>query len=84
MSIRHVAAGAGLAAVVVAGSLTALAGQGAPAAVPLDFSALRWRHLGPVQGGLTTDVAGDPADPRVFYLGTAGGGLWTTGDYDHH
>ena len=85
MSFRHWTAGAGLAAVFAAAGFVSLTGQQPPpAAAPLDLTVLRWRHLGPPQGGLTTAVVGDPTDPRVLYLAADGGGVWTTGDYGQH
>ena len=43
--------------------------------------ALAWRSVGPYSGGRVTTVAGIADKPNVFYMGTAGGGLWQTGDY---
>ncbi len=44
-------------------------------------SALSWRSVGPYTGGRVTTVAGIPAEPNVFYMGTAGGGVWESDDY---
>jgi len=46
-------------------------------------SALRWRSVGPYSGGRVTAVAGIAAKPNVYYMGTAGGGVWKTDDYGH-
>ncbi len=46
-------------------------------------SALRWRSVGPYTGGRVTTVAGIAAEPNVFYMGTAGGGVWKSDDYGH-
>jgi len=43
--------------------------------------ALSWRSVGPYTGGRVTAVAGIAAEPNVFYMGTAGGGVWQTDDY---
>ncbi len=43
--------------------------------------ALAWRSVGPYSGGRVTTVAGVADEPNVFYMGTAGGGLWETEDY---
>ena len=53
------------------------------APVPSDnvTSALHWRSVGPFTGGRVTTVAGIAAEPNVFYMGTAGGGVWETEDY---
>jgi photosystem II stability/assembly factor-like uncharacterized protein len=44
-------------------------------------SALAWRSVGPYSGGRVTAVAGIPDKPNVYYMGTAGGGVWKTEDY---
>ncbi len=44
-------------------------------------SALSWRSVGPFTGGRVTTVAGIAAQPNVFYMGTAGGGVWESDDY---
>jgi photosystem II stability/assembly factor-like uncharacterized protein len=44
-------------------------------------SALRWRNVGPFTGGRATAVAGIPSKPNVYYMGTAGGGVWESDDY---
>jgi len=41
----------------------------------------RWRSVGPYTGGRVTTVAGLAAEPNVFYMGTAGGGVWESDDY---
>lgn len=47
----------------------------------LDLSkALRWRHIGPFRGGRVTTVAGVSGQPRVYYQGATGGGVWKTED----
>lgn len=42
--------------------------------------ALRWRSVGPYVGGRATAVAGIASEPNVYYVGTAGGGIWETRD----
>ncbi|HZY96978.1 MAG TPA: hypothetical protein VFE35_07740 [Candidatus Cybelea sp.] len=38
---------------------------------------LSWRSIGPaVAGGRITSVAGTPQDDRLYYIGSAGGGVW--------
>jgi len=44
------------------------------------FPGLKWRLIGPFRGGRVTAVAGVPGDPRVYYIGTPGGGIWKTTD----
>ncbi len=55
----------------------ALAAQGPSAA---QFPGLKWRLIGPFRGGRVTAVAGVPGDPRTYYIGTPGGGIWKTSD----
>ncbi|MDE1898549.1 MAG: hypothetical protein KGH73_05795, partial [Xanthomonadaceae bacterium] len=55
----------------------------AAAAAPLPgrlLPALHWRLLGPFRGGWATMAVGIPAQPEVYYIGTAGGGVWRTGN----
>jgi len=44
------------------------------------LDALKWRNVGPFRGGRVTAVAGVPAEPRTFYMGATGGGVWKTSD----
>ena len=57
----------------------------AAAAVPTaDLTgALHWRSVGPYLGGRVTSLAGVPDEPSLFYMATAGGGVWKTTDYGH-
>ncbi len=41
---------------------------------------LQWRSIGPYRGGRVTAVTGVPGQPRVYYLGATGGGVWKTTD----
>jgi photosystem II stability/assembly factor-like uncharacterized protein len=41
------------------------------------YANLTWRSIGPaVAGGRVTSVAGTPQNDRLYYLGSAGGGVW--------
>ncbi len=53
------------------------------APVPADSltSALHWRSVGPFTGGRATAVAGVVGKPNLYYMGTAGGGVWESDDY---
>ncbi len=51
------------------------AAQTVPASV---YSNLRWRLIGPFDGGRVLAVAGVPTQPRTFYFGSANGGVWKT------
>jgi hypothetical protein len=44
------------------------------------LSGLSWRLVGPFRAGWATVAVGDPEDPRTFYFGAAGGGVWKSGD----
>ncbi len=46
-------------------------------------SAVEWRSVGPYTGGRITAVAGIAAEPNVFYMGAAGGGVWESEDFGH-
>lgn len=39
-------------------------------------SGIEYRLLGPVNGGRASRVVGIPGDPLIYYLSTAGGGVW--------
>src|SRR3954465_15702344 len=46
-----------------------------------DFAGLlEWRCIGPFRGGRVVAVAGDHANPNVFYFGACAGGVWKTTD----
>jgi photosystem II stability/assembly factor-like uncharacterized protein len=47
---------------------------------PALYEAMEWRLIGPHRGGRVVAVAGDPANPQVFYFGSTGGGVWKTTD----
>jgi photosystem II stability/assembly factor-like uncharacterized protein len=60
---------------------------GGPAATPsatapydIFSGALRWRSIGPYRAGRVTSVSGIAGDPRDYYIGTPGGGVWKTTD----
>jgi photosystem II stability/assembly factor-like uncharacterized protein len=39
---------------------------------------IAWRLIGPHRGGRVTAVAGIAGDPKTYYMGTPGGGVWKT------
>jgi len=45
---------------------------------PALYQALEWRSIGPFRGGRVTAVAGHPDQPRTYYMGATGGGVWKT------
>lgn len=87
MRLRALVAGSMLLAMVAPGAMAAPAPPGEPqeeteaseAAVdPRLFETLEYRFVGPTRGGRSTAVAGIPSEPRTFYMGTTGGGVWKT------
>ena len=42
---------------------------------PEMFSALRYRHIGPM-GNRTSAVCGEPGNSMVYYIGASSGGIW--------
>src|SRR5215216_5912420 len=48
--------------------------------MPELLDALEWRMIGPFRGGRVGAVAADWSEPRVFYFGSTGGGVWKTTD----
>ena len=63
--------------VLAAGACAAACAQPVDAGL---YAGLRWRLLGPFRGGKSTMVAGIPGNPAVYYMGTAGSGIWKTVD----
>jgi len=47
---------------------------------PALFLGMKYRLVGPLQGGRVTTVTGVPSQPRTFYMGVASGGLFRTTD----
>src|SRR5689334_20725455 len=44
------------------------------------LKALQYRLIGPFRGGRVTTVAGVPSQPKTYYFGGTGGGVWKTTD----
>ena len=68
-------------AIAVAGqSVIGLSGQATPAAPPAaPLDALHFRQIGPASmSGRISDLAVYEANPAIFYVGTAHGGVWKT------
>src|SRR6266481_3023521 len=40
------------------------------------YQNLHWRQIGPFRGGWASAIEGIPDQPDLFYMGTAGGGIW--------
>lgn len=62
-----------------------ISAQQAPSAAktidPTLYSALSYRMIGPFRGGRSTAVTGVASEPRVFYMGSTGGGVWRSEDF---
>lgn len=58
--------------------------QTAPTPAPDDYNSifkpLKWRSIGPFRGGRSVCGTGVVGDPKTYYMGTTGGGLWKTED----
>ncbi len=44
------------------------------------YSGMKWRSIGPYQGGRSLTASGVIGDPLTYYLGATGGGVWKTVD----
>ncbi len=44
------------------------------------YSGMKWRLVGPFRGGKATMASGSPGNPALYYMGTAGSGVWKTVD----
>jgi photosystem II stability/assembly factor-like uncharacterized protein len=44
------------------------------------FKPVKWRSIGPFRGGRSVAGTGVASDPKTYYMGTTGGGLWKTDD----
>ncbi len=51
-----------------------------PAAIDYNdyFKPVKWRSIGPFRGGRSVAGTGVVGDPKTYYMGTTGGGLWKT------
>ena len=67
-------------AVFFGGAPSPAASQATPSNL---FSALPYRHIGPV-GNRVSAVTGVPGDPNTYYFGAASGGLFRSTDAGHH
>ncbi|MEM1336499.1 MAG: glycosyl hydrolase [Bacteroidota bacterium] len=44
------------------------------------YNSMQWRLVGPFRGGRAGTVSGVPNNSNLYYMGTAGGGVWKTTD----
>ncbi len=52
----------------------------APLEQPAALKALKFRSVGPFDGGRASRAAGVPGDPTTYYMATASGGVWKSTD----
>ena len=64
--------------VVLAQSLSAQEKTSKEASYKTIQNGLKWRCIGPFRGGRSAAVTGVEGKPRLFYMGTTGGGVWKT------
>src|SRR5258706_10373206 len=67
------------------GQLSAQVPQNAQAPQKADdyngiFKTVKWRSIGPFRGGRSNAGCGGVGDPKNYYMGTTGGGLWEKDD----
>src|ERR1700728_2637980 len=77
MRLRRLIVGT-LAAMLLLVPLVPLRAQSVRTVDPSLYAGLRWRNIGPFRGGRAVAVAGVAGDPRTFYFGAVGGGVWKT------
>ncbi len=69
---------------IVCFSVINLSAQTAKTVDPNDlnnvFKPVKWRSIGPFRGGRSVASVGVIGDPKTYYMGTTGGGLWKTDD----
>ena len=85
-SLRLIPGFAVLLAVLTCVGLPALAQAAATPAKTTDaFASLQFRNLGPAEaGGRVASVVGIPGNPKIYYMGAAGGGVWKSTDGGYH
>ncbi len=44
------------------------------------YQSMEWRNIGPFRGGRSVTSTGVASEPRTFYFGGVGGGVWKTTD----
>ena len=47
---------------------------------PKEFTALKYRNIGPAAGGRVSRATGVPGNPLLYYAATASGGVWMSSD----
>jgi photosystem II stability/assembly factor-like uncharacterized protein len=52
--------------------------QTAASSIDSALKPVKWRSIGPFRGGRSVAATGVVGDPKTYYMGTTGGGLWKT------
>lgn len=72
-------------AVAALGAIVVAALPCAASAAALPYASLSWRSIGPaISGGRVTAVVGSDTNPFLYYVGSAGGGVYKTIDGGAH
>src|SRR5262245_38458579 len=75
ITVRFIAGGACVSALLFGAFAQRSSGQGPAAA-----AGLRFRYMGPESAGRIASVVGIPGDTTTYYAGAASGGVWKTTD----
>jgi len=54
--------------------------QNPPSEYESYFKPVKWRSIGPFRGGRSVASVGVVGDPKTYYMGTIGGGVWKSDD----
>ncbi len=75
----------GLVLTALSAGVIVAANVSAASAAPLPYASLSWRSIGPaISGGRVAAVAGSDTNPFLYYVGSAGGGVYKTIDGGAH
>jgi len=70
----------GVLLVMLSFSLQPLTSQPATSFDESLYEGIAWRQVGPYRGGRAGTITGVPGQDQLYYMGTAGGGVWRTQD----
>ena len=66
--------------VLLAGNILGQAAKAPSDDLNAQLKPVKWRSIGPFRGGRSNAGTGVVGDPKTYYMGTTGGGLWKTED----
>lgn len=66
--------------VLLAGAVFGQAAKPSSDDLNAQLKPVKWRSIGPFRGGRSNAGTGVVGDPKTYYMGTTGGGLWKTED----